>query len=128
MSIVLLLAVLAVLAGVALVAAGRGSAMPDVDPDRAPLGVLPPDTVGPPEVERLRFSLAFRGYRMDEVDDVLDRLTAELTARDARIAELEGSAATDPAGPDPARPDAVRPDLVRPDPVHRSEHAEPVED
>jgi DivIVA domain-containing protein len=88
-SIVLLLAVLAVLGGVVLVAAGRGTAMPDAEPDRAPLGVLPPDAVGPPEVERLRFSLAFRGYRMDEVDDVLDRLTAELADRDARIAELE---------------------------------------
>jgi DivIVA domain-containing protein len=117
-SIVLLLAVLAVLAGVALVAAGRGSAMPDADPDRAPLGVLPPDTVGPPEVERLRFSLAFRGYRMDEVDDVLDRLTAELQARDARIAELQGTEAAVGAAPDTAAPD----------PVHRPERSEPVED
>ena len=90
MFILLLLAVLAVLGGVALVAAGHGSGLPDVEPDRAPLGVLPPDDVGPADVERLRFSLAFRGYRMDEVDDVLDRLTAELAARDARIAELEG--------------------------------------
>lgn len=89
MSIVLLLAVLAVLGAVAVVAAGRGTALPDVDPDRAPLGVLPSDEVGPTEVERLRFSLAFRGYRMDEVDDVLDRLTAELMQRDARIAALE---------------------------------------
>ena len=89
MSLVLLLAVLAVLGAVAMVAAGRGTAMPDVDPDRAPLGVLPPDEVGQTDVERLRFSLAFRGYRMDEVDDVLDRLTAELANRDARIAELE---------------------------------------
>jgi len=96
-SFVLLLAVLAVLGAVAVVAAGRGTAMPDVDPDRAPLGVLPPDEVGPTEVERLRFSLAFRGYRMDEVDDVLDRLTAELMERDARIAELENP--TDPAEP-----------------------------
>ena len=95
MSIVLLLAVLAVLGAVAVVAAGRGQAMPDVDPDRAPLGVLPPDEVGPTEVERLRFSLAFRGYRMDEVDDVLDRLTAELADRDARIAELQDQAPAD---------------------------------
>ena len=106
MSIVLLLAVLAVLGGVAVVAAGRGTAMPDADPDRSPLGVLPLDEVGPTEVERLRFSLAFRGYRMDEVDDVLDRLTAELAQRDARIAELESPAqSTEPAQPtEPARP------------------------
>lgn len=101
MSIVLLLAVLAVLGGVAVVAAGRGTAMPDADPDRAPLGVLSPDEVGPTEVERLRFSLAFRGYRMDEVDDVLDRLTAELVHRDARIAELESPAPADGIEPAP---------------------------
>ena len=103
MSFVLLLAVLAVLGAVAVVAAGRGTAMPDVDPDRAPLGVLPPDEVSPAEVERLRFSLAFRGYRMDEVDDVLDRLTAELADRDARIAELQNPAEPVQAS-EPARP------------------------
>ena len=91
MFILLLLAILAVLGGVALVAAGRGSGLPDAEPDRAPLGVLPPDDVEQRDIERLRFSLAFRGYRMDEVDDVLDRLTAELAARDARISELEGT-------------------------------------
>ena len=110
----MLLFVLAVLCGVALVATGSGTAMPDADPDRSPLGILPPDDVGPAEVERLRFSLAFRGYRMDEVDDVLDRLTAELTHRDARIAELENPAPAEPTYPhqptypdqptDPARP------------------------
>jgi DivIVA domain-containing protein len=90
-SILLLLAILAVLGGIAMVATGRGAAMPDADPDRAPYGVLPEDEgIGGADVERLRFSLAFRGYRMDEVDDVLDRLTDELAVRDARIAELEG--------------------------------------
>ena len=90
MSFVLLLAVLGVLAGVVLVAAGRASGLPAADPDRSPTGVLPPGDVSARDVERLRFSLAFRGYRMDEVDDVLDRLTSELAERDARIAELEG--------------------------------------
>ena len=90
MFILLLLAVLAVLGGVALVAAGRGGGLPDAEPDRAPRGTLPPGDFETRDIERLRFSLAFRGYRMDEVDDVLDRLTAELAARDARLAELEG--------------------------------------
>jgi DivIVA domain-containing protein len=89
--ILLLLACLAVIAGIALVAAGFGASMPEPAPDRAPYGVLPAgQDVDGEDVERLRFSLAFRGYRMDEVDDVLDRLTAEIAARDARIAELEG--------------------------------------
>jgi DivIVA domain-containing protein len=114
-SIVLLLGVLAVLGAVALVAAGAGSAMPDPDADRSPLGVLPPDEVGPAEVERLRFSLAFRGYRMDEVDDVLDRLTAELTHRDARIAELESPAPA--AGSEPAQPTEPPPPTWLPPPT-----------
>jgi DivIVA domain-containing protein len=103
-SFLLLLAVLGVLAGVVLVAAGRASGLPVAEPDRAPSGVLPPDEVAAADVERLRFSLAFRGYRMDEVDDVLDRLTAELAERDARIAELEGRPAAPAADATPAMP------------------------
>ena len=128
MSIVLLLAVLAVLGAVAVAAAGRGAAMPDVDPDRAPLGVLPPDEVGPTEVERLRFSLAFRGYRMDEVDDVLDRLTAELANRDARIAELETGTPADATVPVlPAEPVQPTTAIQPPDQVQASEPVRPPE-
>jgi DivIVA domain-containing protein len=119
-SFLLLLAVLAVIAGVVLVVAGRVSpGLPPAEPDRAPTGVLPPDEVGPPDVERLRFSLAFRGYRMDEVDDVLDRLTAELTARDARIAELEGRT-PEPAGA--ATASAEEPVADPPAPATREPH------
>jgi DivIVA domain-containing protein len=90
-SILLLLAALAVIAGIALVAAGVGTSMPEPDPDRRPFGVLPAGQgVTGDDVERLRFSVAFRGYRMDEVDAVLERLRAELAARDAHIVELEG--------------------------------------
>jgi DivIVA domain-containing protein len=50
---------------------------------------LPDDrAVYPADVEGIRFDLAFRGYRMDEVDEVLDRLSSELAERDTRIAEL----------------------------------------
>jgi DivIVA domain-containing protein len=37
----------------------------------------------------VRFAIGLRGYRMDQVDDVLDRLGRELAARDDRIAALE---------------------------------------
>ena len=40
-------------------------------------------------MDALRFTVALRGYRMDEVDAVLDRLVGEIEVRDARIAELE---------------------------------------
>ena len=74
-----------------MVAAGRGvgaagrRAGPLARRRRCPTGDV--DRAG---VDGLRFTLAFRGYRMDEVDDVLDRLVDELESRDARIAELEG--------------------------------------
>lgn len=89
MSLVLLLVVLAVIAGIALVAAGRGGSLPEVEPDRSPRGRLPSGDITREQVDGLRFTLALRGYRMDEVDDVLDRLVDEIEARDARIAELE---------------------------------------
>lgn len=41
------------------------------------------------DLQRLRFGVALRGYAMSQVDDVLDRLSGELSARDQRIAELE---------------------------------------
>ena len=44
---------------------------------------LPDDRDGPAEdVKALRLGVALRGYRMDEVDDVLDVLAAELVERD----------------------------------------------
>ncbi len=104
MSLVLLLVILAVIGGIAVVAAGRGGGLPEVEPERSPSGVLPDGTVDRAGVDGLRFSLALRGYRMDEVDVVLDRLVDELDRRGNRIAELEGrlgetSASTDARAP-----------------------------
>lgn len=50
------------------------------------------------DVDALRLPTAARGYRMQEVDEVLDRLGVELAERDARIAELESALAGAPAG------------------------------
>jgi len=52
--------------------------------------VLLPEHAVPDDVTRLRFSLGLRGYRMDQVDQVLDELRDQLAARDAEIAELRG--------------------------------------
>jgi DivIVA domain-containing protein len=88
--LLLLLAALAVLAAIAVVAAGPGGSMGTATRDRAPGGELPVDDVDRAAIEGLRFSLSFRGYRQDEVDEVLRRLAYELDTRDRRIAELEG--------------------------------------
>lgn len=75
-------AILMVLAlgAIAVVASGRGTPMERAYDDR-------PDAVVPAEgplsgdnLRRVRFTLAFRGYRMSEVDTLLDRLAAEKEA------------------------------------------------
>jgi len=58
-----------------------------------PVRGLPPvllsESPVPADVDTVRFSLGLRGYRMDQVDEVLDRLRDQLAAKDARIAVLE---------------------------------------
>lgn len=73
------LAVLAVLAlgAIAVVASGRGTPMEHAYDDR-PDAVVPAEgSLSGEDLRRVRFSLAFRGYRMSEVDALLDRLAAE---------------------------------------------------
>lgn len=43
-----------------------------------------------PDVAGLRFDQVLRGYRMSQVDQVLDRLATELADRDVEIARLRG--------------------------------------
>lgn len=50
--------------------------------------VLLPAKAEPADVDRLRFAVALRGYRMDQVDQVLDDLRDQLAARDRKIAAL----------------------------------------
>ncbi|KUM31519.1 DivIVA domain-containing protein [Arthrobacter sp. EPSL27] len=50
--------------------------------------VLLPADVEPSDVDRLRFAVGLRGYRMDQVDQVLDELRDQLAARDRKIADL----------------------------------------
>lgn len=50
--------------------------------------VLLPDNPHAEDLHRIRFSLGLRGYRMDQVDEVLDRLADSLRERDALIGEL----------------------------------------
>ncbi|RZS87252.1 DivIVA domain-containing protein [Motilibacter rhizosphaerae] len=90
MKVVFLLLLLAIVAGVALVAAGRGTSLSEVEPDAPPVG-LPQGPLAPDDLHQVRFPSALRGYRMREVDEVLDRLAEELGRRDERIAELEGA-------------------------------------
>ncbi len=70
----------AVLAGVAVAASGRGS-MVEAVPDSPGRG-LPEGPLAPRDLDAVRFPLALRGYRMADVDAVLDRLRDELASRE----------------------------------------------
>jgi DivIVA domain-containing protein len=49
---------------------------------------LPDRPLTAADLQSLRFGVTLRGYAMSQVDDLLDRLAAEIAERDARIAEL----------------------------------------
>lgn len=85
-----------VIGGTALVALGGGGVLPEAVHDRIAARLPQDRPLSRTDVDEIRLPMALRGYRMDEVDDVLDRLGAELALRDTRIAELEAAAV--PAG------------------------------
>lgn len=86
------IAVVAVAAlGVAAIVAAGGLGSMAAEPTR---DIFRQDLPGDRELtgedlQRLRFGVSLRGYAMNQVDDVLDRLSGELAERDRRIAELE---------------------------------------
>lgn len=55
--------------------------------------VLLPAAAVAADVDRIRFGLGLRGYRMDQVDQVLDDLRDQLAARDLELASLRAQAA-----------------------------------
>lgn len=97
--------------GIAALVFGRGEELPPLPPDATPTR-LPSRAIGAHHVRALRFPLVLRGYRMTEVDWVLDRLAGELERAEAerdelvaRIAELEAAGAPEPGAATPP-PDA----------------------
>ncbi|MBM7786005.1 DivIVA domain-containing protein [Tenggerimyces flavus] len=76
----------------AAVAIGRGGAMARAYPDRPEVRLPADRPLTAEDLEDIDFSVTMRGYRMDEVDDVLQRLVTEIAERDALIAELAGPA------------------------------------
>jgi len=74
-------AILIVLAmgSIAVIAAGRGTPLQEEYDDR-PDALVPPEDepIGPGDLKAVRFSMAVRGYRMAEVDELLSRLARQL--------------------------------------------------
>ena len=100
-TVLAVLGVLAVLLVTAFVATRDDQLLADAPPD-APDRDLPPGRLRADDLRRVRFGVTVRGYRMSEVDAVLERLAAELAERDARLeAQLSAPAArvAEPAAP-----------------------------
>lgn len=64
--------------------------------------VLLPAEAEPADVDRLRFAIGLRGYRMDQVDQVLDDLRDQLATKDRKIAELGAELGRRRQGPERA--------------------------
>ncbi len=87
--------VVLVLGAAVVVAAGRGGGMQRVYDDRPDVLVPASGPLTAQDVRNVRFSVGFRGYRMDEVDALLHRL----------IVQLEDEPHAEPRGDSGARPE-----------------------
>ena len=65
---------------IAVVAAGAGGSMAEVYDDRPDARVQAEGPLTGADLRKVRFTTAFRGYRMSEVDALLERLAEELDA------------------------------------------------
>ncbi|WP_309647028.1 DivIVA domain-containing protein [Nocardioides sp.] len=89
--------------GVAMVAAGRGTPLQPAGDDRPPPLASREGPLGSDDLRRVRFSLAFRGYRMSEVDALLDRLATEREQAEhpQHPQQTDGAPAREARGGDP---------------------------
>jgi DivIVA domain-containing protein len=94
--LLVVVAVAAAVFGLAAAVFGRGEELAPLPPDATPTR-LPVGDVAGDDIRELRFPQAVRGYRMADVDwvlerlaDELDRTTAERDSLRARVEELEG--------------------------------------
>jgi DivIVA domain-containing protein len=81
--------VVAIMGIVAVVASGRGGSMAETYDDRPDSRVQADGPLTAADLRGVRFSTAFRGYRMSEVDSLLDRLAAEMTPVAAEQPQVE---------------------------------------
>ncbi len=87
--LLVVIVVAAVLFAVGAFIAGRLDGAVPWPPDAKPFP-LPEGRLDARDVARARFGLAFRGYRMADVDAALGQIAGELAARDAELDLLRG--------------------------------------
>lgn len=105
MGLLFLVVGVAVIGGAALLVSGRWrDGLPEVpaDASRPPMlgGDVPVGSLTAADIEAVRLDQAARGYRMEDVDVLVDRLTLEIAARDAEIDRLRAPGADEsPSAP-----------------------------
>lgn len=82
---------------VAVVAVGAGGSMSDAYPDRRDVRVPAEGPLTGEDLREVRFTTAFRGYRMSEVDALLERLADQLGAGSGDPAPGDGALRAGPA-------------------------------
>jgi len=120
------LIIVLLIGAVAVVASGRWGGMSEAYDDRPDMRVPANRVLVAEDIESSKFAVSARGYRMDEVDSLLERVAREVAERDRRIADLERAVTPMVQGPDGSsfatHPEAVAA-LVERAPVGR--HAAP---
>jgi hypothetical protein len=107
---------------------GRGETQPPAELDRSPVELPDDRPVTADDVRALRISVAFRGYRMSEIDWLIEQFALVLEERDAEIAAL--AARLRPAEGQPGTDDATDPSAEPVAPagtLHADESPEPDE-
>lgn len=85
----MIVAAVAVLAGIAVVSTGHGGELAPADPHRHGVELPSGRTLTPADLESIRFTPGLWGYPPDQVEEVLDQVARSLAERDAHIADLE---------------------------------------
>jgi DivIVA domain-containing protein len=111
-SVVGVLVVAALLFLGASVLMGRGETQPPAELDRSPVELPDDRPVAGDDIRDLRISVAARGYRMTEVDWLLEQFAEALDERDAEIASLRARLAEHQAAaaPEPSARSATAPE------------------
>ena len=92
---------------VASLVLGRGETQPPAATDRSPVELPEDRAVTAADVRALRITVTARGYRMAEVDWLLDQLAQTLDERDAEIAGLRRELAARSQEEVPTDPDGA---------------------
>ncbi|SFF36933.1 DivIVA domain-containing protein [Blastococcus tunisiensis] len=67
---------------------GRGESRPPAEPDRSPVALPGDRQVTADDIRALRLSVTARGYRMTEVDWLIEQFALALEERDTEVAAL----------------------------------------